>query len=167
MSSEDNTNRSHISRRTVVRGAVWSAPVLLTVVAAPAASASVPRTVTGELIIGHCGTIGLVNPTFSIYSGSGLPVGTTFTIKRTGASLDLGGTSINGVSATMSGSPASVTFTTTAEMGPGQNATISLPAISLRPNQTVTATITFPAGYVGTGKDTGTISTTAVLCSST
>ena len=170
MSNEHQANRSGISRRTVVRGAVWTAPVLLTVVAAPAASASVPRTVTGEFIIGNCGPLGLgvVSPTFSIFSGSGLPVGTTFSLAVTRTSVNLlAGTSINGVSATKSGSGSSVAFTTTAEMGASKNATITLPTIKLALGQTITATITFPPGYVGTGKDSGSISTTLVLCSAT
>lgn len=112
---EEINNEGGLSRRTVVKGAAWSLPVLAVAVAAPAATASVAFDVQ---VTGNCqndydlsvlqglglgillpavqtalGALGLTpgaSRSFTISADEGtIPAGTSFTLSDPGAILDL------------------------------------------------------------------------------
>lgn len=92
---DDNKTPRQIERRTIIKGAAWSAPVIAAAVAAPMAAAS---TSSFDVRVQRekCTLIGASignaqKPRFSVYAEAGtIPTGTTFTLTVTNGLLNLG-----------------------------------------------------------------------------
>lgn len=153
-----------ITRRTMVKGAAWSAPVVAAAVALPLAAAS--TTDIGAFSVGgNCGLPGETGAGFDLIAGSGpVPAGTTITISGTGAS-DIG-------TFTIFGAPVTVTVVSPTERiieltGPLPAGTeLSMRSdITLGTDFSLTTLVTLPTGYTGTGsKPTGTVTSTTTSC---
>ncbi|MFT4148524.1 MAG: hypothetical protein QM632_07020 [Micrococcaceae bacterium] len=155
-----------ISRRGVVKGAVWSTPVIAAAIATPASAASIVN--VGDFYInGTCGVTGLLFPGFVLTAGStALPAGTTILITTGGVNIGL-----------LSLTPSSVA-TVTLLANNNQIVTLNSPlaagaSLQMRTTanvgvgSTVTATVTLPTGYVaGSGAKTiGQFKVTLLSCS--
>lgn len=157
-----------VSRRTVVKGAAWSVPVIAAAVAMPLAAASTID-VGAFSLRGSCGILGVLGPGFTLTAGlTALPVGTTIIVTGSGVA-NIGVFSPTGGTATvsvLSGTARLVTLTSALPAG----ATIALrTTLSITVAFTLNAIVSMPGGYVaGTGaKSSATVSSTLILCSAT
>lgn len=165
---EDTTSPTRsVSRRTLVKGAAWSVPVIAVAAATPFAAASTATNVGNFALNGSCGTLGLLGPGFTLTAGSApLPVGTIVNITGGGVA-NVGVFSVTGGTATvnvLSGTSRQITLTAPVPAG----ATIAFrTTLSITVAFTLSATTTLPSGFVaGAGaKQTGGVSSTLVLCS--
>ena len=79
----ENTN---VSRRTLVKGAAWSLPVVAVAAATPLAAASTVTNVGDFSIDGSCGALGIIGAGFDLTAGNvALPAGTVIDITTTGS----------------------------------------------------------------------------------
>lgn len=168
MTESDITEEtSGIARRTVMKGAAWSLPVIALAVSTPLAAASDVQ-VGAFHIDGSCGTLGVLGPGFTLTAGSApLPVGTTVVITGSGVA-NIGVFSVTGGTASvqvLSGTSRQVTLTAALPAA----ATIAFrTTLSISAAFTLNAITSLPTGYVGTGsKPAGTVSSTLILCSAT
>jgi hypothetical protein len=163
-----STHEPLIARRTIVKGAAWSLPVIALAVAAPAAAASGDINVGAYQLAGTCGVLGMLGPGFTLTAGSApLPIGTTVVITGSGVA-NIGVFSVTGGTAPVTVlSGTSRMFTLTAPLAAG--ATLSArTTLSISVAFTLNAVATLPSGYIATGqKATGSVSSTLVLCSAT
>ena len=155
-----------LDRRTVMKGAAWSVPVIALAVATPAHAASIVD-VGAFALRGTCGTLGLLGPGFTLQAGptTPLPVGTTVTITGSGVA-NIGVFSVSGGTATvnvLSGTSRQITLTAALPAG----ATIAIrTTLSISVAFQLNAVATLPTGYTGTGgKTAGNVSSTLILCS--
>lgn len=155
-----------LDRRTVMKGAAWSVPVIALAVATPAHAASVVDTGAFRLA-GTCGTLGLLGPGFTLTAGptTPLPVGTTVTITGSGIANIGAFTPSGGTASVAVLSNTSRQITLTAALPAG--ATIAFrTTLSITVAFQLNAVATLPAGYTGTGaKTAGNVSSTLILCS--
>lgn len=158
---------SGLSRRTMLKGATWSLPVIAVAVASPAASAS------GDIgafhLDGTCGVEGVLGPGFLLTASATAPIpaGTTITITGSGIA-NIGVFSVTGGTAGVSVlSGTSRLITTTADIPAG--ATIAMrTTLSISVAFTLNAVAALPIGWTGTGsKAAGSVSSTLILCSAT
>lgn len=154
------------SRRTVVKGAAWSVPVIAAAVATPLAAASVVD-VGAFTTSGTCGVLGVLGPGFTLTASATapLPIGTTVTITGGGVA-NIGVFSVTGGTASVSVlSPTSRQITLTSELPAG--ATIDFrTTLSISVAFTLNEVVTLPTDYIATGaKTTGSVSSTLILCS--
>ncbi|WP_435743082.1 hypothetical protein [Microbacterium sp. PMB16] len=165
--TEENNNKG-FSRRTVVKGAAWSVPVIAAAVATPLAAASTVD-VGAFSVDGTCGVLGLLGPGFLITAGptTPLPVGTTINITG-GGIANIGVFSVTGGTANVNVlSPTSATIVLTAPLAAGAQLAART-TLSISVAFTLNAAATLPAGYTGTGgKPAGSVSSTLILCSAT
>lgn len=166
--TEENQKNSGFSRRTIVKGAAWSVPVIAAAVATPLAAASTVD-VGAFSLDGSCGTLGVLGPGFTIQAGptAPLPAGTTITITGSGIA-NIGVFSISGGTANVAVlSPTSRQITLTADLPAG--ATLAArTTLSISVAFTLNAAATLPAGYTATGaKTAGSVNSTLILCSTT
>lgn len=163
--TEEVQNNQGISRRTIMKGAAWSVPVIAAAVATPMAAASGDA---GDFQLnGTCGVLGVLGPGFTLTAGAvALPAGTTINITGSGIA-NIGVFSITGGLADVSVlSPTSRSIVLTAPLAAG--ATISArTTLSISVAFTLSAVAEPPTGYTaGAGaKTTGGVSSTLVLCS--
>jgi hypothetical protein len=155
-----------LDRRTVMKGAAWSVPVIALAVATPAHAASIVD-VGAFALRGTCGTLGLLGPGFTLQAGptTPLPVGTTVIITGNGVA-NIGVFSVTGGTATVNVlSNTSRQITLTAALPAG--ATIAFrTTLSISVAFQLNAVATLPTGYSGTGaKTSGNVSSTLILCS--
>ncbi|WP_223626583.1 hypothetical protein [Microbacterium sp. EST19A] len=167
MTEEIQKNKG-VSRRTVVKGAAWSVPVIAAAVATPLAAASTVD-VGAFSLDGTCGVLGVLGPGFTIQAGptTPLPAGTTITITGGGVA-NIGVFSITGGTANVNVlSPTSRSIVLTAPLAAG--ATLAArTTLSISVAFTLNGAATLPAGYTGTGgKSAGSVSSTLILCSAT
>lgn len=155
------------SRRTVLKGAAWSVPLIAAAAASPLAAASVAIDVGAFSLVGSCGVLGVLDPGFTLTAGDQpLPVGTSIVIQGSGIA-DIGVFSVSGgtaVVSVLSSTSRSVTLTSALPAG----ASLALrTTLSITVAFTLNATMSLPSGYVpGAGaKSTGTVSSTLILCS--
>ncbi|MBN8424142.1 hypothetical protein JF531_06355 [Microbacterium esteraromaticum] len=158
---------TELSRRTLVKGAAWSLPVIAAVAATPMAAASTVTNVGDFQVDGSCGVLGLLGPGFTITAGAeALPAGTVITISTSGIA-NIGLFSITGGLADIQliGSTGN-RVELTAPLAAGATADLRA-VVSLGVGSTMTAVLTLPAGYTaGTGaKSSGGVEQTLVLCS--
>lgn len=159
----ENTN---VSRRTLVKGAAWSLPVVAVAAATPLAAASTVTNVGDFSIDGSCGALGIIGAGFDLTAGNvALPAGTVIDITTTGlANIGL---------FTVTGGTADVQLIGTT----GNRITLSAPlaanqtlqlrnAVTVAVISTMTANVTLPSGSVAgsNAKPTGAINATLVLC---
>ena len=153
-------------RRTVLRAAAWSAPVIAVAIATPLASAS-DLDVGAYTLTGTCGVPGSSGPGFLLTAGptTALPIGTSVLIIGRGVA-NIGVFSVQGGTANVA------TLSSTARQ---VTLTAALPAgntLSMR--TTLSTTVTFnldagaslPDGYVSTGaKTTASVVSSFEICS--
>ncbi|MGV2902599.1 hypothetical protein ACNPM4_13045 [Microbacterium sp. AGC62] len=165
MTEEIQKNKG-ISRRTIVKGAAWSVPVIAAAVATPLAAASGDVEVGAFSVDGDCGTLGLLFPGFEITAGPSvpLPAGTVINITATGvANVQLFSISSALADIQLLG-PTSQQITLVADLPAGASFEARA-LVGLGVGSVLTATATLPSGYVATGaKTSGTLSQTAILC---
>lgn len=155
--TEEVQNNQGISRRTIMKGAAWSVPVIAAAVATPMAAASGDA---GDFQVnGSCGGLGLLGVGFDITAGAvPLPTGTTITISTTGI-LNLGVlTATGGLADVVAVGNTGNLVTLRAPLAAGT--TLSLRTLlSVGVGSTMTAVATPAAGYTaGAGaKSTGTV----------
>lgn len=155
-----------VQRRTIVRGAAWSIPVIAAAVASPAALAST-NVVDGFRVDGTCGLLGTLGPGFTVAAGSApIPVGTQIVLQSTSV------LTVNLVSLSGQGL-ADVELLSSNRLG--ITLTQAIPAagqlnirwlLSVTVLTTTTATLTLPGGHTaGTGtKPQGGLRQTLILC---
>ncbi|MCS5713755.1 hypothetical protein NVV95_04215 [Herbiconiux sp. CPCC 205716] len=155
-----------LDRRTVMKGAAWSVPVIALAVATPAHAASIVD-VGAYALRGTCGTLGVLGPGFTLQAGptTPLPVGTTVVISGSGVA-NIGVFSVSGGTASvavLSGTSRQITLTSALPAG----ATIAFrTTLSISVAFQLNAVSTLPAGYTATGgKSAGNVSSTLILCS--
>lgn len=168
MTEEIQKNKG-FTRRTVVKGAAWSVPVIAAAVATPLAAASGTIDVGAFALNGSCGTLGVLGPGFTITAGptTPLPVGTTIVINGSGVA-NIGVFSITGGTAAVNVlSATSRSIVLTAPLAAG--ATLAArTTLSISVAFTLNGAATLPAGYTATGgKSAGSVSSTLILCSAT
>jgi hypothetical protein len=156
---------SGIDRRSVVRGAAWSLPVIALAIATPAAAAS--NVDYGAFALnGSCGTLGLQGPGFTLTAASvPLPVGTSVLISGTGVG-NIGVFSVSGGTASVVVLSSTARLITLTAALPA-NATIAFrTTLSITTSFTLNGAVTLPdEGDFGTGsKTTGSVNTTSVIC---
>jgi hypothetical protein len=164
--TDDTTKNTHVSRRTLVKGAAWSVPIIAAAVATPLAAASVVD-VGAFAIRGNCGVLGVLGPGFTLQAGPStpLPVGTTVTVTGSGIA-NIGVFSVSGGTADVAVlSNTSRQITLTSELPAG--ATIAFrTTLSISVAFQLNAVATLPTGYTGSGaKTAGNVSSTLILCS--
>lgn len=163
--TEEVQNNKGISRRTVMKGAAWSVPVIAAAVATPMAAAS--GDAGAFQLNGTCGVLGVLGPGFTLAAGAvALPVGTIINITGSGIA-NIGVFSITGGLADVNVlSPTSRSITLTSPLAAG--ATLEArTTLSISVAFTLNASITLPSGYTpGAGaKSSGGVSSTLILCS--
>ncbi|MCS5716785.1 hypothetical protein N1027_01395 [Herbiconiux sp. CPCC 205763] len=158
-----------LERRTIMKGAAWSIPVIALAVATPAAAASGDTDLGAYHLNGSCGTLGLLGPGFTLTAGptEPLPIGTTVTITGSGIA-NIGVFSVTGGTANvnvLSNTSRQITLTSAVPAG----ATIAFrTTLSISVSFTLNAVTTLPSGFVGTGgKPAASVSSTLILCSAT
>ncbi|MFB7843208.1 hypothetical protein [Microbacterium sp. NPDC056052] len=155
----------NVQRRTVLKGAAWSVPVVAAAAATPFAAAS---TINGFSVDGNCGLLGALGAGFTVTAGSSpIPAGTQITIHSTAlVSLNLISLSGQGLAQVSLLGPNDAVITLTSPIPAGGTMTIQwLLSVSVLTN--TTATLTLPAGdTAGPGtKSVGTLQQTLILCS--
>ncbi len=166
--TDESTKNRDVSRRTLVKGAAWSVPIIAAAVATPLAAASFTD-VGAFALRGNCGVLGVLGPGFTLQAGptAPLPVGTTVAIVGSGIA-NIGAFGATGGTATSRSSPAtSRLITLTAELPAG--ATIAFrTTLSISVAFQLNAVATLPTGYSGSSAKTGaSVSSTLILCSGT
>ncbi|WP_440708374.1 hypothetical protein [Herbiconiux sp. YIM B11900] len=166
--SDITKDESGVARRTVMKGAAWSLPVIALAVSTPLAAASDIQ-VGAFSLNGACGILGVIAPGFTLTAAADapLPVGTTVIITGSGVA-NIGVFSVSGGTANVAVlSDTSRQITLTAALPAG--ATIDFrTTLSISVLFTLNAVASLPTGYVGTGaKAAGSVSSTAILCSAT
>jgi hypothetical protein len=164
--TDNTTKNTHVSRRTLVKGAAWSVPIIAAAVATPLAAASVVD-VGAFALRGSCGVLGVLGPGFTLQAGPStpLPVGTTVTVTGSGIA-NIGVFSVSGGTADVAVlSNTSRQITLTADVPAG--ATIAFrTTLSISVAFQLNAVATLPTGYTGSGaKTAGNVSSTLILCS--
>lgn len=166
--SDITKDESGVARRTVMKGAAWSLPVIALAVSTPLAAASDVQ-VGAFSLNGTCGILGVIAPGFTLSAAADapLPVGTTVIITGSGLA-DIGVFSVTGGTASvsvLSGTSRQITLTAALPAG----ATIDFrTTLSISVAFTLNAVASLPTGYVGTGaKTAGSVSSLAILCSAT
>lgn len=166
---EDTTSTSSrsLSRRTLVKGAAWSVPVIAVAAATPLAAASTATNVGDFALNGTCGVLGVLGPGFTLTAGAApLPVGTIINVTGSGVA-NIGVFSVTGGTANvnvLSGTSRQITLTAPLAAG----ATIAFrTTLSISVAFTLSAATTLPAGFVAGGgaKQSGGVSATLILCS--
>ncbi|MEE2567943.1 hypothetical protein V1638_00820 [Pseudarthrobacter sp. J64] len=164
--NELQNSAARFNRRSVVKGAAWSVPVIAAAIAAPAASASVLDAGAFNLD-GTCGVLGLLGPGFLLTAADTAPVpaGTVITITSSGIA-NIGVFSLTGGAAVVNVLSAdSVQIVLTGDLLPGETLAMRT-TLSITVAFTLNAVATLPAGYIGTGSDSvGQVSSTLILCS--
>ncbi|MEE2523991.1 hypothetical protein V1639_04235 [Pseudarthrobacter sp. J75] len=165
--NELQNSGARFNRRSVVKGAAWSVPVIAAAIAAPAASASVLD--AGAFSIdGNCGvlSLGLLATGLELTASptAPIPAGTIITITGTGVA-NIGVFSVTGGTASVSVlSPTSRQITLTSDLPAGSTLSMST-LLDVSVGWTLTGTVTLPAGYIGTGsKSTGSVSGSLLFC---
>lgn len=163
--TEEVQNNQGISRRTIMKGAAWSVPVIAAAVATPMAAAS-GGDVGAFSVDGDCGVLGLLLPGFVIAAGPSapLPAGTVIDITATG----IANVQLFSISSALADiqllSPTSQRITLVSDLPAGTSFNARA-VVGLGVGSTLTATATLPAGYTATGgKPVGTLNQTAILC---
>ncbi|QPZ37470.1 hypothetical protein [Paramicrobacterium chengjingii] len=163
----EGTNRG-LSRRTMVKGAAWSVPVIAVAAATPAAAASEDTVVNGFQVAGTCGLLGTLGAGFTVAAGdTEIPAGTQITIVTDATIANVNVVSLSGQGLAnvdlLSEDTVAITLTEAIPAN-GQMNVQWLLSIGLLTD--TTATLTLPAGYTaGTGtKPQGTLSQTAIIC---
>ena len=166
----EHVTHAGVSRRTVVKGAAWSVPVLAAAVAAPLAAASTAATDVGAFtLVGSCGILGVIGPGFLLTAAATapLPIGTSILIIGSGIA-NIGVFTPSGGTASvvvLSGTSRQITLTAPLPAG-AQLAVRSTLSISVA--FTLTGVVSLPPDHIGTGsKDAGSVSSTLILCSGT
>lgn len=166
--TEEIQKEKGFSRRTVVKGAAWSVPVIAAAVATPLAAASNVE-VGAFTTAGTCGVLGVLGPGFTLTASATapLPVGTTIAVTGSGVA-NIGVFSVTGGTASvsvLSGTSRLITLTSALPAG----ATIAFrTTLSISVAFTLNEVVTLPSGYTGTGSKTaGSVTSTLVLCSAT
>ncbi|MFT4245650.1 MAG: hypothetical protein QM571_03900 [Micrococcaceae bacterium] len=157
---------TELSRRSIVKGAVWSVPVVASAVAVPAMAAS-PGSVGNFHIDGTCGVVGLLGKGFTLTAApdNELPVGTVIDITSNNG-VDISALTITGGVATINAlSKTHQQVVLTAPLAAGQTMNM-LTVLSVSVAVTLNAVVTLPAGYTpGSGaKATGKVVSTLILC---
>ncbi|GAA4486050.1 hypothetical protein [Microbacterium panaciterrae] len=157
-----------VSRRSLVKGAAWSVPVIAVAAATPLAAASTATNVGNFSLDGTCGVLGVLGPGFTLTAGAvALPVGTVINITGSGIA-NIGVFSVTGGTANVNVlSPTSAQITLTAPLAAGATAAFRT-TLSISVAFGLSATLTLPSGFVAgpTAKATGGVNATLVLCSS-
>jgi hypothetical protein len=164
--SDITKDDSGVARRTVMKGAAWSLPVIALAVATPLAAASDVQLGAFHLD-GSCGTLGVLGPGFTLTAGPSapLPVGISVIITGSGVA-NIGVFSVSGGTANVAVlSQTSRQITLTAALPAG--ATIAFrTTLSISVAFTLNGVVSVPTGYIGTGsKAAGSVSSTLILCS--
>ena len=166
---EDTTQPTRgLSRRTLVKGAAWSVPVIAVAAATPLAAASTATNVGNFAINGTCGVLGVLGPGFTLTAGSApLPVGTIINITGSGIA-NIGVFSVTGGTATvnvLSGTARQITLTAPLAAGATMDFRTTL---SISVAFQLSAASTLPSGFIaGAGaKQSGGVNATLILCSS-
>lgn len=156
-------------RRTLIKGAAWSVPVLALAVASPAAAASVVD-IGAFGFVGTCGVLGVHGPGFIIMPSATAPIPTGTTIVITGSGVS----NIGAFSATPSGYTSIAVLSSTSRM---VMVIAPIPAgvsVALRATLwtsvqfTLNSAVAVPDAYSATGaKTAGTVSSTVARCSTT
>lgn len=167
--TEEIQKSKGVSRRSLVKGAAWSVPVIAAAVATPLAAASGDIELGAFHIDGSCGVLGVLGPGFTLTAGPSepLPVGTSVTITGSGIA-NIGVFSVTGGTASVTVlSPTSRQVVLTSALPAG--ATIAFrTTLSISVAFTLNAATSVPTGYIGTGsKGAGSVNATLVLCSAT
>jgi len=166
--TEEIQKNSGFSRRTVVKGAAWSVPVIAAAVATPLAAAS-GGDIGAFALDGSCGVLGVLGPGFTLEASATepIPAGTTVTITG-GGIANIGVFSVTGGTAAVNVlSPTSTQIVLSAPVPAGGTIAFRT-TLSISVAFTLNATTTLPAGYTGTGgKPAGSVSSTLILCSAT
>lgn len=164
------TAESHVTpsptRRTLMKGAAWSIPVIAAAVATPLAASSTID-VGAFALRGTCGIVGFLGPGFTLQAGptAALPVGTTVIVSGSGIA-NIGVFSVSGGTASVAvlgGTARLITLTASLPAG----TTIAFRStLSLQVAFTLTAVAAPPAGVDATGaKAAANVSSTLTLCS--
>mgnify|MGYP001030763765 CR=1 FL=1 len=163
-----------VERRTVLKGAAWSVPVIAVAAATPfaAAATGAPEQVNGFQVDGSCGlgNLGLLGPGFTVTAGtSPIPQGTQIIIDSASViSADLIGLGANESLADVTILNGNAIVTLSSELPATETLEIKwLLSVTLDLGTVgTTATLNLPSGYTaGSGtKSTGTLSQTLVLC---
>ncbi|WP_353115181.1 hypothetical protein [Microbacterium sp.] len=131
MTSERTPTTAGLSRRTIVKGAAWSVPVVAAAAAVPMASASVPIPQQNVIVSASCYGINILGfgqsfPQFTITAvGNTVRAGSTFLITGTGiGNLTFGDTNGLGVLNFLNGSTAQ--FTLARDIPAGTSATLQV-----------------------------------------
>ena len=142
-----NIENPELSRRTLVKGAAWSLPVIAVAAATPMAAAST-GVVEGVAINGDCAVLGLLLPGFTVDAPTdAIPAGSTLTIAFDGLlNVDVLQFGLNGGLAGVAtinvvGGNQVVNFT---QDFTGSGSLRALLAVTLA--GTITATLTLPTG---------------------
>ena len=166
---EDTTQPTRgLSRRTLVKGAAWSVPVIAVAAATPLAAASTATNVGNFALNGTCGVLGVLGPGFTLTAGSApLPVGTIINITGSGIA-NIGVFSVTGGTATvnvLSGTARQITLTAPLAAGATMDFRTTL---SISVAFQLSAASTLPSGFIaGAGaKQSGGVNATLILCSS-
>jgi hypothetical protein len=145
--------RTGLDRRTVMKGAAWSIPVIALAVATPAYAASIVD-VGAFTLRGTCSPPSTSGSGFWLTSAiQPLPAGTTVTITGTGVA-DIGVFSVSGGTASTAVlSPTSRQITLTSAL-PVASAMAFRTTLSTSVSFQLDAVATLPSGYSGTGAKT-------------
>lgn len=162
-----DTQKRAVSRRSVTRAAAWSVPAVAVVAAAPAYAAS-PIDVGAFSVTGTCGTgsLGLLGVGYRLTAGAtDLPAGTTITVTQTGVNLGLLTSSSALASVTLVGSNNVIQLVAPLPANVSIDFTATINVSTLWSSD---AALVLPSGYTSsTGKATGGIGGTLVVCSAT
>ncbi|MDO9396872.1 MAG: hypothetical protein Q7T71_10035 [Herbiconiux sp.] len=155
-----------LDRRTVMKGAAWSLPVVALAVATPSAAAS-DTDIGAYSLDGSCGVLGLIGPGFELTASAtaAIPAGTIITITGSGVA-NIGVFSVTGGTATVNVlSSTSRSIVLTADLPAG--ATLAArTTLSITVAFSLNAAATLPTGYIASGaKSAGNVSSTLILCS--
>jgi hypothetical protein len=164
-SASSGSSASRGLSRRALTAAAWTVPVVAVAVATPAAAASTDD-IGAFVLAGSCGNAGITGPGFTLRAGSGdVPVGTTIVIVGSRvASIGVFTATSDIVTISSPSSTARlVTFIGPLPAGAflGLRTTLSLTTAFV-----LTATLTLPDGYVGSGaKSAASVSSDRVFCS--
>lgn len=147
---------THLARRTVLRAAAWSAPVVALGIATPLAAASVID-VGAYRLTNSCSVPGSGRPGFLLTAGptASLPEGTTITVSVTGVTT-IGDLTVTGVGAIVNDlSTTSRLIVLTSPLPAGATTTISTTlSTSITTRWTLRAVSALPRDHVATGATT-------------
>lgn len=159
----------NLDRRSLVKSAAWSVPVIALATAAPFASASPVVNVGNFRVVGDCGVLAVLGPGFEVTAGAApLPVDTQILINGSGVA-NIGLFSVLGGTAdvvVLGGTGRRITLTAPLAAG----ATLQLrTTLSISVAFGLTAALTLPTGYTAgtTAKPNGSVNSTLILCSAT